>query len=189
MRSDDEATRTRLAKQSSFWHGYHLEMREVHRHNGDRLSAILDEVGGWPGGDVVGSQGSEDAWFIANHDIANPKLMRRARDLMAEAVEMKQASAPQLAHLIDRILMFEGEPQRYGTQLGWDDDGGFGVWPPLIDPEHVDERRHDMGLVPLAEARASADQDPDRPKQLSQEERDARRRGGEEFAISVGWRS
>lgn len=185
----DQATRTRLAATTEFWHGYHPEMRLVHRQNGDRLDEILRDRGRWPGYDDVGPDGSEAAWIVAIHDIANPALMRRARDLMTIAVDAGQASAVELGHMVDRIRAFEGLRQLYGTQRGWDDDGRAAVWPPVDDPELADQRRRDLGLLPLAEAVADRVPEPTAPAQLSRQELLERRRRERAFIESVGWRA
>ena len=50
-----------------------------------------------------------------------------------------------LARLEDRIRMYEGLPQRYGTQFDWDDDGKLS--PVLHDPvAEVDRRRRELGM-------------------------------------------
>jgi hypothetical protein len=50
---------------------------------------------------------------------------------------------------IDRIRIYEGKPQVYGTHYEWDDSGEMSpVF--LENPEKVDERRSDMDLPPLA---------------------------------------
>ena len=51
----------------------------------------------------------------------------------------------------DRILMFEGKPQIYGTQLH--SETGAKDWKlyTLLEPEYVDKRRAEMGLGPLSE--------------------------------------
>jgi hypothetical protein len=54
-----------------------------------------------------------------------------------------------LAMLEDRVRVHEGKPQRYG--------GNFDLKTmqptPIEDPEHVDERRAQMHLMPLADYR------------------------------------
>ena len=189
MVADDEKTRDRLTKDPSFWHGYHPEMRVVHRRNGDRFDALLDEIGGWPGYQLVGPDGSKAAWLIAIHDISNPTLMRRARDLMRVAVTDGQASPANLATLVDRIRMYEGSAQMYGTQLGFDDDGVFGTWPPVDDSDNVDERRAKVGLGPLAAVLVDRRSDPTRPQRMSPEEVADLRQREAEFLRSAGWRS
>jgi hypothetical protein len=161
-------------------------MRNVHRRNGDRLAMLLDSIGSWPGHRLVGESGSKAAFLIAQHDIANPVLMRRCRDLYAAAVEEVDADPTGLACLEDRIRYFEGRLQKYGTHWGWNDAGEFGPWPPLEDPERVDERRRNINLPSLAEATAAAlaDRPSRRPVQDVQHEH----RQADAFARQAGWR-
>ena len=186
MASTDLALRQRLADTGELFGGYHPEMRAVHRRNGDRLSEILDQLGGWPGFGLVGVDGSEAAFLIAQHDIANPPLLRRAFDLYETAVAAGEAEPRRLAHLEDRICYFEGRAQRYGTQLGWDSNGRFGPWPPVEDPGSVDRRRAVLGLSTLAQALAdaAADRPATRPSAEVMAEHDA----ADNFARQVGWR-
>ncbi|MEM9132248.1 MAG: DUF6624 domain-containing protein [Actinomycetota bacterium] len=155
---EDLTVRDRLAKSGQLFRGYHPEMRAVHRRNGDRLAEILDQLGRWPSHQLIGRDGSSAAILIAQHDIANPALIRRCRELYGSAVEQGEAEPAKLAQLEDRIRYFEGRHQWYGTHWGWDEDGEFGPWPPVEDPDLVDDRRSKMGLPPLAEAIVSARQ-------------------------------
>ena len=52
-----------------------------------------------------------------------------------------------ITYLTDRVLVGEGKPQRYGTQLE-NKDGKLTPYP-LEDPENVDERRRAIGMSPL----------------------------------------
>lgn len=187
LADDDLSVRARLAETGELFDGYHPEMRAVHRHNGDRLAVIIDEIGGcWPGSRLVGEEGSEAAFLIAQHDIANPPLLRRCRELYTDAVANTDAEPRRLAYLDDRISYLEGRPQRYGTQLGWNHDGEFGPWPPLDDPDQVDELRAGLGLEPLADhiAEASEDRQPNRPAAEVRAEHDKE----DAFARQTGWR-
>lgn len=186
MAEEDLAVRQRLLDSGELHGGYNETMRAVHRHNGDRLAAILDDLACWPGYELVGAEGSGSAFLIAQHDIANPDLLRRSADLYAAAVANADAEPAKLAQLEDRIRYLEGRPQRYGTHWGWDEDGEFGPWPPVEDPELVNERRAQLGLAPLAEARALALADS--PEQRSADAVRTEHRQAEEFARSVGWR-
>lgn len=184
----DLAVRQRLIESGELFDGYHPEMRAVHRRHGDRLTAILDELGCWPGRRLVGEEGSEAAFLIAQHDIANPPLLRRCRRLYEAAVDDGDADPARLAALEDRIRYFEGRPQRYGTHVGWDRNGEFGPWPPIEDPERVDELRSARNLAPLADALAEAAAVGGRPRRRPVDEVLADHRRGDEFARSVGWR-
>src|SRR5262249_49304868 len=150
MAAEDQQVRADLAADGSLFDGYHPRMAEVHRRNADRLKQILEQHG-WPGRRLVGKDGAEVVWLVLQHAIADPALQRRGLSLMHEAVAAGEADAAQAALLEDRIAFFEGRPQRYGTQLDWDDDGQLSPHP-IDDPAGVDERRRAVGLPPLAES-------------------------------------
>ncbi|MGI9597160.1 MAG: DUF6624 domain-containing protein [Acidimicrobiales bacterium] len=186
LAAEDLTVRQRLADTGELFQGYNAEMRAVHRRNGDRLAVILADVGCWPGYRLVGEGGSEAAFLIAQHDIANPTLIRRCRDLYAVAVDRADADPVRLAHLEDRIRYLEGRPQRYGTHIGWNDEGELGPWPPVDEPERIDERREELGLQPLAAAMAAAAAD--RPSRRPVDEVLDEHRQADDFAREAGWR-
>jgi hypothetical protein len=101
-----------------------------------------------------------------------------------EAAERGRASLIDAAHFADRMSIFEGRPQLFGTQLDWSDEGELQP-APVKDPEHLDARRGAIGLPPIAEvlaqARAHAVGGP--PQDL-----EARRAAFQEWAHRVGWR-
>jgi hypothetical protein len=127
--------------------------------------------------------------MVAQHDIAAPALMRQNLATYRQAVNAGDAEPAGLAYLEDRIRAYEGRPQRYGTQLGWDEQGTFGAWPVVEDPDGVDGRRADLGLEPLhvhitrAMAGIAAE---GRTPSAAEQARDRERATA--FARSVGWR-
>ena len=166
--------------------GYEARMERVHDRNARRLHRIIESVG-WPGTDLVGSDGAEAAWLILQHAIAQPDLIRWALPLLRAAAREGRACPRHVALLEDRIRFFEGRPQRYGTQFDWDAEGNLSPCA-VEDPERVDERRRAIGLPPLAEqmeevrSRAAAEGDgPPADYGAYAEARD-------EWAASVGWR-
>lgn len=80
--------------------------------------------------------------------------------------------------------MYEGRPQRYGTQwMGGPTDGRIRPWK-LADPERVNEFRSGVGLKPLAPI-------PEPGPELSSKEREEVEqdlRWWEQWLISKGWR-
>ena len=189
MAALDATVRDRLAASGELFNGYNPQMRAVHRRNGERLTVILDELGVWPGFTLVGEDGSEAAFIIGQHDIANPPLIRRCRDLYRAAVATNEAAPARLAALEDRIRYFEGREQAYGTHWGWNRAGQFGPWPPVEDPDNVDERRARVELPPLADALATARRQQSRPLVRPIEEVLSEHDQAERFAIDVGWRT
>ncbi|MBV8993845.1 MAG: hypothetical protein JO287_09110 [Pseudonocardiales bacterium] len=130
------------------------------------LKNVVAEVG-WPGRSLAGEDGAHAAWLLAQHADSDPIFQRRCLDLITEAVNGGEASPAELAYLTDRVLLAEGQPQEYGTQMIGHKRG----WVPrrLRDPEHVDERRAAMTLGPLREdiSRIADDCGPPRPATMT----------------------
>jgi hypothetical protein len=157
MDERDQAVRAELAAEGSLFDGYHPRMAAVHDANAARLRAIIGTYG-WPTERLVGVDGAKAAHRIAQHSINHPDSMRECRRLLDEASARGEVPRWQFAYIDDRIRVFEGLPQRYGTQ--WR-GGPHGLEPyPIEDPDHVDERRAALGLPSLAELRASAPPEP-----------------------------
>jgi hypothetical protein len=144
----DQTVRGELAADGSLFKGYHPRMEAVHRANAAKLREIIQRVG-WPGERLVGKDGANAAWRIAQHSIGDPDFMRECRTLLDEASQRGDAPRWQFAMIDDRIHAFEGRPQRYGTQLR---DTVNGVAPyPLEDVKQVEKWRQEVGLPPLGE--------------------------------------
>lgn len=153
----DQVVRAELAADDSLFDGYHPRMAAVHDANAARLRAII-AAHGWPTERLVGVDGAKAAHRIAQHSINHPEFMRECRRLLDEASARGEAPRWQFAYIDDRIRVFEGMKQRYGTQ--WR-GGPHGLEPyPIEDPDHVDERRAELGLPLLSELRASAPPEP-----------------------------
>jgi len=146
----DLVVRRRLAADGSLFEGYHPEMRAVHERNAAALEAILSEQG-WPTRDLVGEEGASAAWLIAQHAIGLPDFQRRCLMALQSAAAAGQVPAWQPAMLLDRIRIFEGKPQIYGTQFDWDEEGRMSPLP-IEAIAGVDARRATLGLPPLASA-------------------------------------
>jgi hypothetical protein len=115
----------------------------------ERLEEITDEYG-WPTFDLVGEDGEDAAWAIAQHSDLDPEFQAHALELLRDAVAVGQASPGNLAYLEDRVLVGRGEPQLYGTQIGCGPDGPEPATP-IAEESSVDDRRVAAGLDPLAD--------------------------------------
>ena len=124
------------------------EMRKIDADNTTFMLATIDKYG-WPGKSMVGSDGAQAAFLLVQHADANPAFQKRCLELLEQAVKQKEAPADHLAYLTDRVLVAEGKPQRYGTQFHTVD--GKLVPEPIEDEAHVDARRKEVGLPPMAE--------------------------------------
>lgn len=183
----DVETRTRLAQSGALFNGYHPEMEAVHNANADLLERVFAALG-WPGRERFGEEGAAAAFLILQHAIGRPALQRRGLALMLDAIPLGQANALDAAYLSDRIAIFEGGEQTFGTQFDWDANGQLSP-APTRDPVHLDERRASVGLPPMTETiahmRAGAAAEGERaPVDLAQ-----RRAEFEAWARRAGWRA
>lgn len=122
------------------------ELDAAFRDNTDWLRGVVHEYG-WPGRSLVGEDGADAAWLLAQHSDHDPAFQRECLDLLEVAAGREDASRRNLAYLTDRVLLKERGKQIYGTQFK-------GPAPqPIEDPERVDELRAAAGLEPLAEYR------------------------------------
>jgi hypothetical protein len=183
----DAQTRARLARTGELFDGYHPEMEAVHLENAALLERAIEAIG-WPGRAKVGDEGAGAAFMILQHAISKPDLQRRGLALILEAIPEGQSNALDAAYLSDRIAVFEGREQTFGTQFDWDADGLLSP-APIHDPAGVDERRASVGLPTMAETIAqmragAAAEGETAPADLQQ-----RRAGFEAWARRVGWRA
>ncbi len=183
----DIEVRTRLAQSGELYAGYHPEMEAVHLENAALLEHALDDIG-WPGRDALGEDAARAAFLILQHAISRPDLQRLGLALILDAIPLGHANALDAAYLADRIAMFEGGEQTFGTQFDWDENGQLSP-SPTRDPARLDERRASVGLPPMAETiahmRANAAAKGERPPaDLAQ-----RRVDFESWARRVGWRA
>jgi hypothetical protein len=132
-------------------------MLEADRENLPWLKGVIAQHG-WPGASLAGTDGAHAAWLLAQHADADPAFQRQCLDLMTAAVEAGEATRRELAYLTDRVLLAEGQPQVYGTQMTR--EGIQYVPRNLRDPENVDQRRAAVGLEPIAEYQRRFDAHP-----------------------------
>jgi hypothetical protein len=183
----DFATRARLLRECALNEGYNAEMEATHLENASVLEAAIAAIG-WPGRSKVGDEGAAAAFKILQHAISRPDLQRRGLEFILEAIPRGEANALDAAYLSDRIAMYEGAGQVFGTQFDWDANGQLSP-APIKDPQSVDDRRAALGLAPMAatiaEIRASAAAEGAAPPaDLAQ-----RRAQFEAWARRVGWRA
>ena len=126
-----------------------FDIARIRAANTDRLREIVAEIG-WPGRMLVGEEGAEHAWLIAQHADHQLDSQRMFLDALVRAVDAGDAPARHAAFLTDRVSMNEGRPQMYGTQVAAMEDGEAVPWP-IEEPDRVDERRMSVGLPALRE--------------------------------------
>lgn len=111
-----------------------------------RLQELIAQYG-FPTYNNVGHQGVNDAALIAQH--ADPDFLHRFLEQAKPAAADGDFDLTWIAYMTDRDLVHQGKPQLYGTQLLTQD--GITAFEPIEDIEHLDERRANMGLGPIAD--------------------------------------
>ncbi|WBV56949.1 hypothetical protein PFY10_00660 [Chryseobacterium daecheongense] len=185
LKNEDLELRDQLIKRGELGEGYHKEMEQLHSRNAKKLNDIMDIIG-YPGIDKLGKEASEAAWLIIQHAIGQPEFMRKCVRLLKDAVDEQKADPKNLAYLSDRIAVFEGKPQLYGTQFDWNENGE--MVPNFVDNiAKVNERRKSIGLNTLEEQAAIIREQVKRENQLPPEDFSKRKNEVEAWKKKVGW--
>jgi len=182
MREEDLRVRQELLDAGELGGAYVPRMEAVHVKNVARLRELIAQHG-WPAEDIAGKDGAEAAWLIAQHAVGEPEFQHQALDLLRTCAAEGRTPAWHAAYLEDRIALYEGRPQRFGSQ--WIDDPRDGRARPwtLADPEHVNELRASIGLGLLAPI-------PEPGPDISEEQQKAIKesaRWWQEWLASKGW--
>lgn len=149
LQNADFKLRDKLIQNGELFNGYNAEMEALHNRNAQILNEIIGKIG-YPTIEKVGEAANEAAWLVIQHSIGQPEFMRKCAVLLEKAVAENQANPQQLAYLSDRIAVFEGRLQLYGTQFDWDENGEMS--PNRFDnAERVNQRRKSVGLNSLEE--------------------------------------
>jgi hypothetical protein len=76
LAAEDQRVRAELVAEGTLFDGYHPRMEAVHRRNAAYLAAVIDRHG-WPGAGLIGADGADAAWLIAQHAVSEPEFQRR----------------------------------------------------------------------------------------------------------------
>lgn len=147
LANHDLEVREKLSQEGKLSGGYHPEMEHIHKANAKRLREIICEIG-FPTISKSGRKGSDAAWLIIQHSIGEPEFMKECYEMMQENIH--DINPKNKAYLHDRIQVFQGKPQKYGTQLTV---GGIPF--PVADKEILNRAREEVNLPPLSEKEIS----------------------------------
>jgi hypothetical protein len=121
------------------------EMQQADAVNIPEIKDILLTYG-FPPKSRVG-QANTVIWLIIQH--SDLSFQKECFPMLQDAAEAGELSKETLAMLEDRINMFDGLPQRYGSQIV-DDSAGNRVVYTLLCKDSVDAWRAAAGMPPLA---------------------------------------
>ncbi|GAA3918414.1 DUF6624 domain-containing protein [Hymenobacter algoricola] len=132
------------------------QMLRIDSANIKRVVQIIRQYG-YPGKTLVGEPTNEVALLVIQHSGRIPQLL----PLIEREATKGEVAFSLYARMLDRKLMYEGKPQRYGTQgrsygvrnaQGQPETVSF-IWP-IEDAAHVNERRKKAGFDSTVEANA-----------------------------------
>lgn len=162
--------------------GYNPIMKKCHEENADLLEAFLDKYG-WPFPKEYGQKAHKAAWFIAIHAISRPALIKKVAQIMHDAFKVKKISGKYYANFHDRIELYEGRQQLYGTHLYPSKNGWYAG--NLKDPETVNDRRKSLGLQSLEDWIKESEQE---GSGFADVDEDAYQKEFDQWCKETGWR-
>lgn len=113
-----------------------------------QVEAIIARYG-WPGKDFVGNRGNTAVFLVIQH--SNLATQEKYLPLLKKSVADSQSRPCDLALMEDRVLMWQGEKQLYGSQIIRNKTTGAWEFYPIEDEKNVNARRREMGLEPIEE--------------------------------------
>ncbi len=143
------------------------DMAKTDRENTAWLRKIGAEVG-WIDTARFGPAAASAAFLIVQHSGDLP-FMLAALPEIGKDLRASKGDPQAYALLYDRVRIFLGEKQRYGSQVGMNEKGKHAVLP-LEDGAKVDEFRKELGLQPLREYLDSVEKMTGREVEISSEE-------------------
>lgn len=127
-----------------------MKVMAVDADNLGQLKPVI-ERDGFPTPARVGADGVDAALILVQHADSDSAFQSRVPPQLEALGKQKLVSGQQVALLTDRVLRGQDKPQRYGTQFMSDDKSADMKLQPIEDLAHVDARRREMGLPPLAD--------------------------------------
>ena len=130
---------------------YYHRMKRTDSTNQTIVLSILDRYG-WLPQSQVGDTAAWALYYVIQH--SNARIIQRYLPQMEQQAHKGEASNTSAATMRDRLLMFQGKKQRYGTQAAnWVRSDGTNVVWPIRRPATVNARRTKIGF------RTSVEQD------------------------------
>ncbi|GHA75698.1 DUF6624 domain-containing protein [Pontibacter akesuensis] len=125
------------------------KMRLVDSTNQSKVLPILEKYG-WLPRSKIGEKAADGIFYVVQH--SNTATMEKYLPQMEELARQGEASGTDAAKMRDRLRMWKGEKQLYGTQAVnfIRKDGRQAIWP-IEDVAHVNERRRAVGFEETVE--------------------------------------
>lgn len=124
------------------------KMMDIDAENQTKIKLILDNYG-WVEQSKIGIKASEAFFYTIQH--SDIELMEKWFPEFKRLADSNEANRKHCAMMEDRILMWKGKKQIYGTQASdFRPDKKMAIWP-IENPESVNERRKKIGFASTVE--------------------------------------
>jgi len=110
--------------------------------------SVIEQCG-MPTLELVDQKALSAIWLVLQH--ADNDNRKKYFPTLKKSAANGDLDKSQMALMEDRILMMDGKPQIYGSQISQDQASGAWILYDLEDPERVNARRTSVGLGPLDE--------------------------------------
>ena len=142
---EDEAVK-RLEDEKETEDHYPDELQKVHHDNAIELDKLVEQYG-WLNKTIVGDEGAKTAFFLAQHSICTPDVLRKLLVAIERSYNDGLTPKRHFVYLRDRVLHHENKPQICGWVFDWQPDGQLGCW--VEDIAVANELRKEMELPSL----------------------------------------
>lgn len=126
---------------------YSDEMRSIHEENARFLEEVLENISM---DDLMASPKdiADGVFLIIQHAISMPTFMKKMYHLLTQ---VSHPNNVYIAYLEDRIRSFERQPQLYGTQYDYNEQGLMTMYWCDGDITTINQRRKSIGLSSVDE--------------------------------------
>lgn len=131
---------------------YITKMWKIDTTNQGQVLPIL-EAYGWIPKSKIGEKAADAIFYVVQH--SSKEILEKYLPQMEALARQGEASATDAAKMRDRLLMWNGKKQLYGTQGsgGLREGNEIAIWP-IEDPENVNKRRKEVGFTTTVEENA-----------------------------------
>jgi hypothetical protein len=142
-----EITRKKFGNFSSIEMAFASIKEKINKQNVKDLEELVNKKG-WPKISNVGENAASAAYLIIQHSTI--ELQKKYISEIKKLCEENEAKWSNYAYMYDRIQMNENKPQKYGSQLRYNEEKKSYELYKLEDESKVDEWRKEVGLGNLA---------------------------------------
>ncbi|MFA6150565.1 MAG: DUF6624 domain-containing protein [Chitinophagaceae bacterium] len=146
--TDIQLAEKKIHRNSSIVYALWDVKENYNQQNQLQLEALIAKKG-WPKISQVGAEGGSAAFLIIQH--SDLEKQKKYLPLIKKLCEEKEAYWGSYALMYDRIQVAEHKPQRYGSQVIFNNNTNKYELSPMEDESKTDEWRKEIGMQALAD--------------------------------------